>query len=61
MDKIKPSFKNIFIEAVEYYKKKDFKTAELYCYKILSIDKNNFDSISLLANIFAVNNDYVKA
>jgi len=57
----KQSFKNIFIEAVEHYKKSDFKAAELLCYKILSIDQNNFDSISLLANIFAINNDYVKA
>jgi len=61
MDKNKQSLKNIFLEAVEHYKKRDFKTAELFCYKILSIDKNNVDSISLLANIFAVNNDYVKA
>jgi Tfp pilus assembly protein PilF len=61
MDKNKQSFKNTFLEAVEHYKKRDFKTAELICYKILSVDQNNFDSISLLANIFAINNDYIKA
>ena len=43
MDKKKQSLKTIFAEALEYYKKKDFKTAEIYCYKILSIDPNHFD------------------
>ena len=44
-----------------HYRKKDFKTAEVFCYKILSIDRNHFDSISLLANIFAVNRNFDKA
>ena len=61
MKKNMQSLKKTFVEAVEYYKKKDLKTAEVVCYKILSIDQNHFDSISLLANIFAINNDYVKA
>jgi len=61
MKKNTQSLKKTFIEAVEHYKKKDLKTAEVVCYKILSIDQMHFDSISLLANIFAINNDYVKA
>jgi tetratricopeptide (TPR) repeat protein len=55
------SLKKIFLEAVEHYNKRDLKAAEVVCYKILSIDQNNFDSISLLSNIFAINNDYIKA
>jgi len=61
MDKKKQSLKAIFAEALEYYKKKDFKTAEIYCYKILSINQNHFDSLSLLSNLFAVNKDFDKA
>ena len=61
MNKKKQSLKEIFVEALEYYKKKDFKTAEIYCYKILSIDPNHFDSISLLANIFAVSRNFSKS
>ena len=61
MDKKKQSLKEIFVEALEYYKKKDFKTAEIYCYKILSIDPNHFDSLSLLANIFAVSRNFSKS
>ena len=61
MEKNIQTLKKTFVEAVEYYKKKDLKTAEVVCYKILSIDQTHFDSISLLANIFAINNDYVKA
>jgi len=61
MEKDKQSHKKIFLEAVDFYKKKDFKAAEVICYKILSIDKNHFDSISLLSNIFGVNADYTKA
>jgi len=61
MNKNKQSLKTIFVEAVGHYRKKDFKTAEVFCYKILSIDRNHFDSISLLANIFAVNRNFDKA
>ena len=61
MDKKKQSLKEIFVEASEYYKRKDFKTAEIYCYKILSIDPNHFDSLSLLANIFAVSRNFSKS
>ena len=61
MAKKKKSLKEIFAEVLEYYKKKDFKTAEIYCYKILSIDPNHFDSLSLLANIFAVSRNFNKS
>ena len=61
MEKNKQSLKTIFAEALEYYKRRDFKTAEVLCYKILSIDHNHFDSISLLANIFGVNRNFDKA
>ena len=53
MDNKKQSLKTIFSDALEYYKKRDYKTAEVYCYKILNINSNHFDSLSLLANIFA--------
>ena len=61
MDKKKKSLKAIFAETLEYYKKKDFKTTEIYCYKILSINPNHFDSLSLLANIFAVSRNFNKS
>tara|TARA_B100000315_G_scaffold246051_1_gene272889 strand:+ start:1050 stop:2816 length:1767 start_codon:yes stop_codon:yes gene_type:complete len=61
MNENKQSLKTIFVEAVEHYRQKDFKTAEVFCYKILSIDSNHFDSISLLANISAINRNFDKA
>ena len=61
MYKNKQSLKTVFTEALEHYKKKDFKTTEVFCYKILSIDRNHFDSLSLLANIFAINRNFDKA
>ena len=60
MDKKKQSLKEIFTEALEYYKKKDFKTTEVFCYKILSINPNHFDSLSLLSNLFAINKNFDK-
>ena len=51
MNKNQQSLKTIFAEALENYKRKDYKTAEVFCYKILSIDRSHFDSISLLSNI----------
>ena len=57
----KKTLKESFIEALVNYNKKDFKTAEIFCYKILSIDPYHFDSISLLASINAINRDYEKA
>ena len=47
MNKNKQSLKTIFVEALGHYRKKDFKTAEVFCYKILSINRSHFDSISL--------------
>ena len=61
MYKNKQSLKTIFAEALEHYKRKDYKTAEVFCYKILSIDSSHFDSISLLANIFAIKRNFDKA
>ena len=61
MDKNKQSLKATFAEALQNYQKRDFKTAEIFCYKILSIDANHFDSLSLLANIFAINKNFDKA
>ena len=61
MNKNKQSLKTTFVEALGHYRKKDFKTAEVFCYKILSINSSHFDSISLLANIFAVNRNFDKA
>ena len=61
MNKHNGTLKTIFLTAVENYKKKDFKTAEIYCYKILSIDPNHFESISMLATIAAINRDFSKA
>ena len=45
------SLKEIFQEALNFYNKKDFKTSEIYCYKILSIDPNHFGSMSMLATL----------
>ena len=61
MNKDNRSLKTIFVEAFECYRKRDFKTAEVVCYRILSIDPNHFDAISLLANISAVNQNFDKA
>ena len=61
MNKNKHTLKEIFFTAVANYKKKDFKTAEITCYKILNIDPNHFDSLSLLASISAINQNYKSA
>ena len=54
MNKKSKTLKEDFIEAVQSFKKKDFKNSEILCYKILSINPNHFDSISLLATISAI-------
>jgi len=61
MNKNQPTLREIFIEALQNYKKKNFKTAETLCYKILSIDINHFESKVLLANISAKNRDFSQA
>ena len=61
MNKNNQTLKDTFAKAFESYKKRDFKNAEIYCYKILSIDSNHFDSMSLLANIAAISKNFNKA
>ena len=61
MDNKKQSLKIIFSDALEHYKKRDFKAAEVHCYKILNINPNHFDSLSLLSNIFAVVRNFNKS
>ena len=58
MNKKNESLKTIYNTAVEYFRKKDFKTAETYCLKILSIDSNHFNSISMLATIEALKGNF---
>ena len=55
------TIRETFLTAIKNYKEKDFKTAEIFCYKILSIDPNNFDSIFLLANIAAIKRNFDQA
>ena len=42
MNKNNKTLEEIFELAVKKYKIKDFKNAEIFCYKILSIDPNHF-------------------
>ena len=61
MNKKGQTLKEIFVQALECYKQKNFKDAEIFCYKILSIDSNHVESISLLATISAFSGNYIKA
>ena len=61
MKKKSLTLKETFIIALGNYKKKQFSAAENICNKILSINPNHFDSLSLLANIYAINNDFSRA
>lgn len=61
MEKKNSSFKDIFLLALQNYKKKKFHLAESACNKILNIDPNHFESIILLANISALHKDYPNA
>tara|TARA_Y100000590_G_scaffold131350_1_gene150077 strand:+ start:1024 stop:2790 length:1767 start_codon:yes stop_codon:yes gene_type:complete len=61
MKKNGQTLKETFLTAVENFKKKNFKNAEIICYKILSIDSNHFDSLSLLATISAINGNFKDA
>jgi len=61
MNKKKQTLKEIFDNAFIDYKKRDYKSAENSCYKILSIDPNHFDSLFLLATISAAHSDFNKA
>ena len=51
MNKNKHTLKEIFFTAVANYKKKDFKTAEITCYKILNIDPNHLAIRNINGNI----------
>ena len=55
MNKKNEPLKITYMRALENYKKKNYKNAEDYCYKILSIDSYHFDSILMLARIAAIN------
>ena len=51
MNKKNEPLKMTYMRALESYKKGDYNNAEIFCYKILSIDSYHFDSIMMLANI----------
>ena len=61
MNKKNESLKETFVQAVQNYNNKDFKSAELICKKILSIDSNHFDSTFLLANIAIIQRNFIEA
>ena len=61
MKKNNESLKDTFAKVIENYKKKDFKNAEVYCYKILSINPYHLDSLSMLATISAIRGNYKEA
>ena len=61
MNKKKQTLKEIFEGAFIDHQKRDYKSAQNSCYKILSIDPNHFDSLFLLATISAVHSDFNKA
>ena len=55
------TLKETFVLAVQSYRKGKIENAENFCYKILNIDDKHFDSISMLATIFARKNNYKEA
>jgi len=61
MNKNNKTLKVAFVEAFQNYKDKNFKNAELICFKILSIDPYHMDSITLLATISALNRNFDRA
>ena len=61
MNNNRQTLKEVFSQALQSYKKKDYKNAELLCYKIINIDPNHLDSLSLLATICAFHRNFVKA
>jgi len=61
MNKKNEPLKITYMRALENYKKKNYKNAEDYCYKILSIDSYHFDSILMLARIAAINKNLDQA
>jgi len=61
MNKKNEPLKMTYMRALESYKKQDYKNAETYCYKILSIDSYHFDSILMLSRISAINKNLDQA
>ena len=61
MNNNRQTLKEVFSQALQSYKKKDYKNAEFLCYKIINIDPNHLDSLSLLATICAFHRNFVKA
>lgn len=61
MDKKNEPLKMTYMKALESYKKQDYKNAETYCYKILSIDSYHIDSILMLASIAGSNKNFDQA
>ena len=55
------SLKTTYIKAFQYFKKKDFKNAEVLCFKILNIDPYHFDSLLLLSSISGVTRNFNQA
>ena len=53
--------KMTYMKALESYKKRDYKSAETFCYKILSIDSYHFESIMMLANIAGAHKKFNEA
>ena len=61
MNRNSTTLKETFEIARQNYSERNFKTAETLCYKILSIDRNHFESKTLLADIFSKTGDFNKA
>jgi len=61
MNKKNEPLKMTYMRALERYKNKDYKNAETYCYKILSIDSYHLDSIMMLASIAGKNKNLEQA
>jgi len=61
MNKKNEPLKMTYMRALESYKKQDYKNAETYCYKILSIDSYHLDSILMLSRISVINKNLDQA
>ena len=61
MNKKNEPLKMTYMRALESYKKQDYKSAETYCYKILSINAYHIESILMLASIAGSNKNYDQA
>ena len=61
MNKNNPTLKDILVAAYQNYKKGDFKTAKILCYKILNINPNYLEVKILLASISAKEKNYTQS